>query len=147
MTPRVAAVVIDDAHKEVQQRLALRVVLGVCVTAATVALVAFVANMVIHAPSTEAPTPAPQEDTSGTPVAEEAAALAPVVPTVRILETPTGWLNVRAEPALDGAVVTRVKPGEEYPYEVLQGGWYRIVLPDGSTGWVIETYAAPVTQE
>ena len=63
---------------------------------------------------------------------------------VKILETPTGWLNVRSEPSTSGGdetIVTKVDPGETFPYIKSSGsGWYQIELPDGELGWVVAKY-------
>lgn len=62
--------------------------------------------------------------------------------TVVILNTPTGWLNVRTGPGTGYDQIGRVNPGEEYELvsENEDQTWYEIQL-DGGTGWVIKTYA------
>lgn len=78
--------------------------------------------------------PVPEE----IPVVKEAASL------LRILPTPTSYLNVRAEPSRAGALVTQVNPGEEYVFMAQRDAWYQIELPDGRSGWVIETYVSVI---
>lgn len=60
--------------------------------------------------------------------------------TIEILDTPTGFLNVRSEPSIDGDIVTKVNPGETYGYLEVQNGWYKITVEDGSIGWVSGDY-------
>lgn len=59
---------------------------------------------------------------------------------VEILDTPTGFLNVRSEASVDGDIVTKVNPGETYEYSEVENGWYKITLDDGSIGWVSGDY-------
>lgn len=63
------------------------------------------------------------------------------VQKIVILDTPTGFLRVRADPSLAGAEVSQVKPGEFYELVSEQDGWYQIKLADNKTGWVNATYA------
>lgn len=65
-------------------------------------------------------------------------------PMIKIGQTETGYLNVRSEPATTGALVTKVNPGETYPYLSKKSGWYNIQLPDGKTGWVLGQYVSEV---
>src|SRR3989344_119411 len=60
--------------------------------------------------------------------------------TLTILDTPTGFLNVRAEPSLSGKIVAEVKPGEEYTYSEEDSGWYKILLEGEENGWVHGDY-------
>lgn len=60
--------------------------------------------------------------------------------TIEILNTPTGTLNVRSEPSVNGDLVTTVNPGETYEYSDTQDGWYKIMTEDGSVGWVSGDY-------
>lgn len=60
--------------------------------------------------------------------------------TVKILDTPTGFLNVRSEPSVSGDKVTEVDPGDTYEYTEEQEDWYKIVLKDGTEGWVYGDY-------
>ncbi|MFH1188834.1 MAG: type II secretion system F family protein [bacterium] len=96
------------------------------------------------------PVSQPVPTASGTPGGHslpvtEAPATAPAQPVllVEILETPEGSLNVRSAPGVDGNVVARVYAGEVYEYQEEQNGWYKIILLDGSTGWVFGNYASP----
>lgn len=60
---------------------------------------------------------------------------------VTILETPTGFLRVRATASTTGAEVGRVSPGQTYPLTSEQAGWYEITLEDGTKGWISSEYA------
>lgn len=57
-----------------------------------------------------------------------------------VQNTPTGYLNVRKEPSVLSPIITQIYPEEVYPYTVHQTGWYKIVLPGPSEGWVSEQY-------
>lgn len=59
---------------------------------------------------------------------------------LKIISTPTGYLNVRSEPSTAGALVGKVSPGDIVTYTNKKAGWYEIVLPENKAGWVIETY-------
>ncbi len=61
-----------------------------------------------------------------------------------IKQTPTEWLNVRDKPALGGNVITKVYPGETYPFSEVQAGWYKILLKDLTEGWVSSSYVTPL---
>lgn len=58
---------------------------------------------------------------------------------VTILDTPTGYLRVRDDGSLNGKEVTRVKPGETYPYLDQKSTWVKIKLTE-SEGWVAGEY-------
>ncbi|MBN1617771.1 type II secretion system F family protein [Candidatus Dojkabacteria bacterium] len=57
-----------------------------------------------------------------------------------ILETSTGYLNVRSSPM--GEVIGEVYPGEIYEYTEEQSGWYKIVVSDELSGWVSSEYVS-----
>ena len=65
------------------------------------------------------------------------------VQTVKILDTPTGFLRVRDNPSLGGNEIAQVKPGETYPLITEQNGWYEIKLSSTSAklGWITASYA------
>ena len=60
--------------------------------------------------------------------------------TLKIKETPTGFLNVRSEPSVSGEVIEKVDPGETYTYTEEQDGWYKIKVSSGEEGWVSGEY-------
>ncbi len=47
-----------------------------------------------------------------------------------------GTLNVRSGPGTSNDIVTRVESGDKLPIIESSGGWCRVQLPDGKTGWV-----------
>lgn len=60
---------------------------------------------------------------------------------VKILETPTGYLNVRTKPSVvGGEVIGRVQPDQIYEYIEEKDGWYYIVIADEEEGWVFNQY-------
>lgn len=60
---------------------------------------------------------------------------------VQILQTPTGYLNVRSDPSLSGTIITTVNPGNKFNLLSEKTGWYEIQLVNGKSGWISETYA------
>lgn len=79
---------------------------------------------------------------SPTPTLTSQAQPTPVPPSVKIKQTPTGFLRVRFSPSLSATEVARVKPGETFPIleEATSSGWTKISLPDGNSGWVSNLY-------
>lgn len=77
------------------------------------------------------PTPSPSSSPSATPKPAQ----------VTILQTPTGFLRVRAEASIGAAEVGRVNPGETYELVSEQGEWYSIRLSNGTVGWISSQYA------
>lgn len=61
--------------------------------------------------------------------------------SVTILNTPTGYLNVREGPSLSASEVGQVTPGKSYPLIKEEPGWDEITLDDGTTGWISSQYA------
>jgi len=59
---------------------------------------------------------------------------------ITILDTPTGFLRVRESPSLGASETAKVKPGDTFDYLDQQDGWYKIQLPDGTSGWVNSQY-------
>ncbi|MDR3642399.1 MAG: SH3 domain-containing protein [Candidatus Doudnabacteria bacterium] len=66
----------------------------------------------------------------------------PQVPvlTLKVGQTPTGYLNVRSQPSTGGSIITKIKPGETYTYTTVKNDWYQITLNDGTSGWVSGQY-------
>jgi len=58
-----------------------------------------------------------------------------------ILETGTGWLDVRSGPGLEYEVFSRVYVGESYPLLAEFENWYKIGITDETEGWVSSRYA------
>lgn len=68
---------------------------------------------------------------------------------IEILDTPTGFLRVRAEPATSATESAQVKPGEKYPYLDKTSGadWFKIEYEEGKEGWISAQYAKKVEKE
>lgn len=60
---------------------------------------------------------------------------------VRILETPTGFLRVRAEPSTASKEITRVSPEDTFDFLDEQEGWVKIKVSSTQEGWVSTQYA------
>lgn len=103
-------------------------------------------------PSVSQPDQAPVVTNPVPPPAPVATSTAPVatstppvkVNQVKISATPTGYLNVRSTPSTGGKLLTKVHPGEVYTYTQTKNGWYYIVLPDHTQGWITGQYATVV---
>jgi len=61
---------------------------------------------------------------------------------VIINETETGWLNVRSAPGTNHEIMTRINPGETYPFLEKEEGWYKIEFQENSFGWIASRYAS-----
>ena len=59
---------------------------------------------------------------------------------VKILETGTGWLRVRAGAGLGFDEVVKVDEGKEYKLLEDKGDWVKIQVDDKVSGWVSSTY-------
>lgn len=59
---------------------------------------------------------------------------------LEILQTPTGFLNVRSGSGIGFELLTTVFPGEKFTWVKEEKGWLQIVLRDGSKGWIIDDY-------
>ena len=63
-------------------------------------------------------------------------------PYVKIKNTPTGFLNVRATPSTAATILVKIKPGETYKFiEANQASWYKIEYSVGKFGWISRQYA------
>lgn len=83
-------------------------------------------------------------DLSATPTPASVAATitsSPASPQVVILQTPTGFLNVRSSASLNGAIIGKVNPGDIVFLIEEVSGWDHITLPDGKNGWISASYA------
>lgn len=67
-------------------------------------------------------------------------------PYVEILDTPTGWLRVRAEASVDSDEVAKVDVGATFSYLDSEDGWYQIKYAEGETGWISGEYAELVEE-
>ena len=62
-------------------------------------------------------------------------------PYVTILDTPTGWLQVRLEPSTAASEAARVDPGKNFSLLDEEAGWYQIEYKEGEKGWISGKYA------
>lgn len=60
--------------------------------------------------------------------------------TAVILDTGTGFLNVREGPGTQYSIVATVAPGDEHLLLDEVAGWYQIQVDDTLSGWVINRY-------
>lgn len=81
------------------------------------------------------PSASPQASPSATPT--------PSVPeqTVKILDTPTGFLRVHSSASLGSSQIGEVNPGDVLPLLDEETGWFEIKMKDGTTGWISSDYA------
>lgn len=101
------------------------------------------------APISGSPTPSLTGKPSGTPTPTAKVTPTPTKVTstaaagtqVLILDTPTGFLHVRASASGSSAILTNVDPGQTFPLLDQQSGWYQIQLTDGTKGWVTGQYS------
>ncbi len=82
---------------------------------------------------TLSPTPTKISSPSATPTI--------VSQKVLILQTPTGYLRVREDSSVSSGEIGRVLPGKTYQFTDEVDGWYKIVLENGTEGWVSSDYA------
>lgn len=75
------------------------------------------------------------------PSAQQQTTPSPSINKVVILDTPTGFLRVRAASSTASLEITRVSPGETFELMNEGNGWFQIKLADGKTGWVSNQYA------
>lgn len=65
----------------------------------------------------------------------------PAPPYVEILDTPTGYLNVRKEASTTAEILTKIYPGEFYSFVEESNGWFKIKYEGEKTGWISSQYA------
>jgi hypothetical protein len=61
--------------------------------------------------------------------------------SILILDTPTGFLRVRANNSVNSSEIAQVKPGESYELLEGKGEWFKIRLANGKEGWISSSYA------
>jgi len=65
----------------------------------------------------------------------------PKVEKVTVLDTPTGFLRVRADSSITSSEIGRVPPGDSLELVGEKEGWFEIKMTDGKTGWISSQYA------
>ncbi|MBI2645182.1 type II secretion system F family protein [Candidatus Uhrbacteria bacterium] len=93
-------------------------------------------------PSIFAP-PAPVQEITPTAPSTSPSYTPPTV-QLKVLKTPTGFLNVRNKPSKNGGVIIKIKPGDIYAYRSKKDRWYEIILQDDTFGWIADAYAEPI---
>lgn len=66
--------------------------------------------------------------------------LKPGMKSVKIKDTPTGFLRVRDKPSTGGAEVGQVNPGDTFVIIAEENGWIKIEYEKGAEGWVSGQY-------
>ena len=56
-------------------------------------------------------------------------------------------LNVRSGPGLNHAVIRQVRSGEHLMIQGNAPGWYYVLLPDGTSGWVMSKYTFKIASD
>jgi len=71
---------------------------------------------------------------------------APAAPaTLRVIETSTGWLNVRTGPGTSYDILTKVNVGDELEIIGEEQEWYQVSLPgDLGAGWIYALYTEKI---
>lgn len=59
---------------------------------------------------------------------------------LKILDTPTGWLNVRKSPDINSEIIFKVLPKEEYEFTNVEKDWYKIITNESKSGWINKNY-------
>jgi len=87
-------------------------------------------------------TPTPTGEVTPTPKpSPQATVTPPPKPYIKVKETPTGWLRVREKPTTSSTELTKINPGEMFPYlEEEKNGWYKIEYEEDKEGWVSGVY-------
>lgn len=66
-------------------------------------------------------------------------------PQIRVLQTPTGFLRVRAQASVNSQEVGRVVPGDKLPLLEELPSWKKVRLADGKEGYVSSQYVEKLT--
>lgn len=64
---------------------------------------------------------------------------------IKIKDTATGFLRVRETPSISANEVTRVSPGEQFPFLDETEGWYKIKVAS-SEGWITSEFSEKIEQ-
>lgn len=82
------------------------------------------------------------EEASGSAIVLGESTQGDIKTKIEILDTPTGFLRVRANPTTSASEEGQVKPGETYDLleESVKGDWFKIEYKKGSVGWIFSQY-------
>ncbi len=67
-----------------------------------------------------------------------------VIQYVEVLDTTTGWLNVRMGPGTSYQIIDKVDIGERFEFLEEETGWFKVKLNEETEGWVSSQYAGLV---
>lgn len=81
------------------------------------------------------PAPTSAEKTTPTPTSKAQAN------TIKIKDTPTGFLRVRAKPSTSAEELAQVDPGDTFEILDEENGWIKIEYKKGEEGWIAGQYA------
>ena len=93
----------------------------------------------VETPSVNSVTPTGSQKKSVTPI--PTLSFGSGKPSIKILDTPTGWLRVRTGPSLSATEAAKVNTGEIFPYLTEESGWLKIEYQEGKEGWISSQYA------
>jgi len=67
---------------------------------------------------------------------------------VQILDTPSGFLRVRAQGSTGSSEIARVKPGDKLLFvsQDTAGDWYQVLYDGKNKGWISSQYAKKLDQ-
>ncbi len=85
-------------------------------------------------------TPGISEEPTPVPSGKVVPTVKPGMKSVKIKDTPTGFLRVRASASTGGAEVGRVNPGDTFVIITEENGWIQIEFEKGKEGWVSGQY-------
>lgn len=151
-SPDAATLLLDGQERGVSPELLKNIVVGdhdltvtspgyVARTIRTQALAGHKVNIEVQLALSPDSQPQQASDSSGTTSSSSASLNTSTgQTTVKIKDTPTGFLRVRGGPSLSATETAQVKPGEEYPYMDESDGWYKITI-NGKEGWIAARYA------
>jgi Tfp pilus assembly PilM family ATPase len=77
---------------------------------------------------------------TGTPPLQPEKSVGPDSTQAKVLPTPTGFLNVRASPSTQAAIVQKITPGDEFLVVGQQSDWYELQLSGQESGWANAKY-------
>lgn len=86
------------------------------------------------------PTPSGTLSGTVTPTGKVIPTLKAGMKSVKIKDTPTGFLRVRDKPSTGGAEVGQVNPGDTFVIIAEENGWIKIEYVKGAEGWVSGQY-------
>ncbi len=85
---------------------------------------------------------------SVTSIDQEPQILDPIAPlppepenrSIRLIGNPLNYLNVRSGPGTNYKLLRQIFDEGSYEYTTIEDGWYRIILDNGSAGWIYGNY-------